>query len=125
MRIQKINNNYSINNNAKSFKGYVNGKYYDDSIINLAKKALKNSNWEKEFRAGRSNLKAYANWHENIEDQGGLATRILGGILSLGTSELLVGGICLLGAALDDTNKTVNEVKDCMIDMLSDGGKGK
>lgn len=125
MRIQRIENNNVMNNkNTKSFKGYVNGKYYEDWIIDMAEKGLKNSNWEKEFRAKRSNLKAYANWHENIEDQGGLTTRVLGGILSFGTTELLVGGLCLLGAATDDTNKVVNKIKDCMIDMLS-GGKGK
>ena len=41
MRIQKINNNYSINNNAKSFKGYVNGKYYDQIYMDILAEEFK------------------------------------------------------------------------------------
>jgi hypothetical protein len=84
----------------------------------MARKALKNPSWEKQFRQERSNLRGYLNWHEAIEDQGGLTTRVLAGILSFGVSEVLAGGICAVGAAMDDTEEVIHQVKNCMIDML-------
>ena len=50
MRIQRIENNNVMNNkNTKSFKGYVNGKYYEDWIIREAKETMHNPNWKDKF----------------------------------------------------------------------------
>ena len=51
MRIQKVENTSVINknHNAKSFKGSVNGKIYEDWIIKEAKEALDNPNWKDKF----------------------------------------------------------------------------
>lgn len=118
MKIQKISANYQIKNNQQNFKGYVNGKYYEDWIIAEAKKALKDKNWEKLFRKERSSFQGYLKWHEAIEEQGGLTTRLLAGALTLGMSEALVGGLCAIGAACNNTNKDISKIKDCMIDLL-------
>ena len=120
-RIENVNTHRISKQNCASFKGYVNGKFYEDHIIDMAKKALKDSNWEKNLRKERSNLNGYLNWHEGTKDQGGLTTRILAAGLSFGLSEVLVGGVCAIGAALDDTDKMISNIKDCMVDLLKSG----
>jgi len=90
VRIEDVSTNFSVS--KQNFRGYVNGRYYEDWIISEAKKALKDTSWEKKFRKQRNLLRGYLNWHENIKDQGGLTTRILMGTLSLGMSEVFVGG---------------------------------
>lgn len=114
MKIQAIKNanntgfqtqNLNKNFNQPSFKGYVNGKFYDDWIIQKAKSALKDPNWEKTFRKNESFGEGYLKWHEIIEDQGGIKTRVLSGILTLGASEVFMAGLCLLVSALHNTEK--------------------
>lgn len=130
MKIQAIKNanntgsqtqNLNKNFNQPSFKGYVNGKFYDDWIIQKAKSALKDPSWEKTFRKNQNYLNEYLKWHEAIEDQGGLKTRVISGIFSFGATEVLMGGLTLIAAAIDDTEKVINNVKDCMIDLLKSG----
>ena len=103
----------SVHNSNTKFKGVVNGRYYADNIIEAAKKAIDNPNWEKEMLAKKSTfLKDYTTAHED------LSTRILAGIVSFGCSELVIAGISALGSLSDDTDEKIAKIKDCMIDLL-------
>jgi len=129
MRVQKITTNYQTKNyqtknNTQSFRGFVNGKYYTDHVISEAKKAMRNPNWQKEIRNEyKEYLKGYVTWHEGIKDQVGATTRALAGILTLGASEVLVAGTAAAAAAANriGVEKRINEIKDCIIDLLESG----
>ena len=111
MRINPIN---TISQTQTNFKGYVNGKYYADSIIDMAKDALKNPKWESELRAKKSTFfKDYTTAHDDD-----LTTRIVAGIVSFGATEAVIAGLSALGAMSDDTEEKIQEIKDCIIDLL-------
>ena len=108
--------NYNRVNKNMQFKGYVNGHYYEDYFIQFAKKCMKNQNWENEMRAKKSTfLKDYLTAHDDD-----LTARILAGIFSFGTTEVVIAGFCALGAASDSTEEDISKVKSCIIDLLQD-----
>ena len=113
------------NKSNQNFKGYVNGKYYEDEIIREAKKALKNPEWRDKFlNAKRTIGESFATWHKREGDD--LAGRILMGIFTLGLTEITWG---LAQVAMDaDDNKHIDrkikKIEECMED-LGDGGTGE
>lgn len=129
MRIQSITNVSNANYQAKkvgknniqpSFQGYVNGNYYKDEIIALAKKYRYSSTWKDELRRMKSDVvNDVATWHEAIKDQGGALTRGLCALLSFGASEVLVGGMAATAGIINNVSieKQINEIAKCMDDL--------
>lgn len=102
-----------------SFKGYVNGKFYRDEIIQKAKKALENPEILKSFKQ-KSLLDTYKTWHE-----GNMATskgeRIALAIFTLGISEVSWTFFGRLNDIMEnkDKQKDLDEILSCMKDLTS------
>ena len=104
----------------QNFKGYVNGNYYKDEIIEKAKEALDNPLWkEKYLRTKASISERVSSWHEEFDEFGGKKGRILLGVLTLGISEVLMNTGIAAGTAMSNSavDKTVNEIEKCMKDL--------
>ncbi len=118
MRIENvrlINTNYV--SKSSSFKGYVNGHYYADSIIEEAKKALNNPHWKDELLQKKVSVgKAISSWHNN--DSAGLPARILFGIASMGLTEVGFGIMSSLDAIRDneEIDDMIHKIEQCMRD---------
>ena len=115
MNIQSINSVYQNNSNKTSFKGYINGNYYTDSIIKASKDALKNSNWEQELLAKRvSFLKQYIDF-----SHGSNLHRVLFAIMSLGMSEFIFAGLYGLNTYINNgiIKETIKDMKHCIKDL--------
>lgn len=116
-------NDFSNKSNSKSisannsFKGYVNGKFYRDEIIQKAKKALDNPEILKAFKQ-KSLLDTYKTWHE-----GNMATskgeRIALAIFTLGISEVSWTFFGRLNDIMEnkDKQKDLDEILSCMKDL--------
>lgn len=119
MRISAVQSIQPYNGNNKNikFQGYVNGKYYKDSIIEKAKAAIKNTNWEAEMLAKKPSFgKDFLHWHGDSS----LAGRIVAAIVSFGTTELMAAGIIAADVATDETDEEISQIKSCMIDLLKE-----
>lgn len=131
MRIQKVENTSVINKNrnAKSFKGYVNGKYYEDWIIKEAKEALDNPKWQDKFLEKKKSVsQSLKTWQDTLDTGGeeeNIATRVFLGVCSLGISEIGFGALGILEDRDENKriDKTISTIKDCIIDILNGGGK--
>ena len=134
MKIQQIGNSNGVNylrtkkdvfsNSSMTFKGYVNGNYYKDSVIKVAKEALRNPDWKREFLEQKElNKKNIYKWHEGLFDDNKTANRILGAVFSLGLSELFFTGIFTANCVVDNAliEKKINEVERCMDDLKAEG----
>lgn len=132
MRIQSITNvsntNYQVkkvgkNNIQPSFQGYVNGNYYKDEIIALAKKYRYSSTWKDELRKGKESIKhAISNWHnEYANDEDGIG-RTITAVTSFGLSELIMNTATGVGAAVKNRKieKMINEIAKCIDDLRYD-----
>lgn len=126
IRIQPItNSNYQnrvVNKNIiqPSFQGYVNGNYYKDEIIELAKKYRFSSTWKDELRKGKESVEhAISNWHhEYADDEDGIG-RAITAVTSFGLSELIMDTATGVGAAVKNRKieKMINEIAKCMDDL--------
>ena len=131
MRIQKVENTSVINKNrnAKSFKGYVNGKYYEDWIIKEAQEALDNPKWQDKFLEKKKSVsQSLKTWQDTLDTGGeeeNIATRVFLGVCSLGISEIGFGALGILEDRDENKriDKTISTIKDCIIDILNGGGK--
>lgn len=134
MKIQQIGNSNGVNylrtkkdvfsNSSMTFKGYVNGNYYKDSVIKIAKEALRNPNWKREFLERKElNKKNIYKWHEGLFDDNETANRILGAIFSLGLSELFFTGLFTANCVVDNAliEKKINEIERCIDDLRGAG----
>ena len=113
--VQLFNRNYL--SKYSTFKGYVNGHYYEDSIIEAAKKAFKNPHWRDELLAKKVSVgKAISSWHNN--DSAGLPARILFGIASMGLTEVGFGIMSSLDAIRDnqEIDDMIQKIERCMRD---------
>ena len=100
-------------NRHPRFNGYVNGKYYDDFVIDTAKRNLNNSKWEQELNEKKITfLKEYL--HAHGDD---LMLRIIAGLVSFGSTEAIMALFCAIPAPTDLTKKRINQVKNCMLDL--------
>lgn len=130
MRIQKVENTSVINKNrnAKSFKGYVNGKYYEDWIIKEAKEAIHNPKWQDKFLEKKKSVsQSLKTWQDTLDTGGeeeNIATRVFLGVCSLGISEIGFGALGILEDRDENKriDKTISTIKDCIIDILNGGG---
>ena len=112
-----------VNKNAKSFKGTVNGKYYEDWIIKEAKEAMHNPNWKDKFLQDKKTVSdSLKTWQDTLDTCGeeeNIATRVILGICSLGISEIGFGALGILEDK--DKNKrideTINTIRDCIEDL--------
>ena len=115
MKITSINStNQNYNCRKPEFKGYVNGKFYTDAVIDAAKDALKNPSWEQELRAKKVTF--FKDYFNTLKDD--RLTRIVGGIVSFGATEVVIAGLSALDTVSDKTEETINQIKNCMIDLL-------
>lgn len=109
--------------NHVSFNGYINGNYYKDDIIALAKKYRYSSDWKQELRTGKETIDhAIENWHNEYgpgSSDDCKAARIITGITSLGLSEVLMGTAVGIGAAVKNRKieKMINEIAKCIDDL--------
>ncbi len=118
MKIYPIQSTF-VNYQKNAFKGYVNGNYYEDKIIDLAQKALKNKNWEKEMKANKVNF--LKNYLTAVEDD--VPLRIWAAIVSFGGTEAVIASLCAAETISDKTEETISSVKNCMIDLLKSKNK--
>ena len=112
-------NNIEHTPDSNTFRGYVNGKFYKDEIIQKAKKALKDPEILKEFKQ-KSFLDTYKTWHEgNMAHSKG--ERIGLAILTLGLSEVSWTLIARLGDISDNikNKKDLDEILSCMSDLIN------
>lgn len=128
MKIQRITINQPTNHqmtNKPSFKGWVNGNYYKDEVIKMAKEALNNPNWKQDLLKNKDDIgKVLSTWHKDLySEQGGGATRFLSGVLSFGLSEVLISGPIAIGCAISNAkiNKLINEIAKCLDDLRRKG----
>ena len=125
MRIQKVENTSVINKNrnAKSFKGSVNGKIYEDWIIKEAKEALGNPNWKDKFLKRKKTVSdSLKTWQDTLDTGGeeeNIATRVILGVCSLGISEIGFGALGILEDRDENKriDKTINKIRDCIEDL--------
>ena len=125
MRIQKVENTSVINknHNAKSFKGSVNGKIYEDWIIKEAKEALDNPNWKDKFLKRKKTVSdSLKTWQDTLDTGGeeeNIATRVILGVCSLGISEIGFGALGILEDRDENKriDKTINKIRDCIEDL--------
>lgn len=124
MKVNAIANVQSYNNKKQpSFNAYVNGKYYADEVVKIAKKAKTDNTWKNKLMERKANyIDEFFNWHKAIEDQGGAKTRVLAGILTLGLSEVMMGTFTTIGTVIDNNQleKMIKDVEDCIIDLQKD-----
>ena len=113
--VQLINRNYV--SKYSTFKGYVNGHYYEDSIIEEAKNAFKNPHWRDELLAKKVSVgRAISSWHNN--SPAGLPARILFGITSLGLTEVGYGIMNSIEAIRnnEEIDDMIHKIEQCMRD---------
>ena len=123
--IRATNSNYGKRNtkteqNEKSFKGYVNGKYYKDEIIKIAEKALEDPKILKQFKR-KNFFETYTTWHDgNMADS--IGERVFLGIFTLGISEISWTFFARLNDIIEnhDNKKNLDEVLKCMKDIIDE-----
>ena len=119
MKIHSLQStNFHSTNANKAFKGYINGKYYRDEIIEKARQAMKNSNWEKEMLSKKAKLSDYF----EIEDLHPVQ-RVAAAVVSFGTTELLAAFATIADVLSDNTEKDIEEIKNCIIDIYRSNNK--
>ena len=128
MKIYAINtfNNYANKDNSKmaqmsqEFKGYVNGKFYKDEVIQKAKQALKQPEILKSFKQ-KSFLDTYKTWHEGTLAES-IRERVTVAILTLGISEISWTLIGRLADVIDNAEKKkmLEEILSCMQDLTDE-----
>ena len=110
---------------STNFKGIVNGKYYDDEIIRMAKQVMKNPSWQKDYNSGRFTLpelvKDYFDSLVNVKNpttwgRYGLA------FVTMGVSELFFAGIVAAGAVGSNLYEDIkmNKIKNCIVDLVNE-----
>lgn len=124
MRIQKIENSNIINkNNMQTFKGFANGRYYDDWIIKEAKEAMNNPDWKDKFIQKKKTVSdSLKTWQDTLDTGGeneNMATRVILGICSLGISEIGFGALGILEDKNENKriDETINKIRNCMDDL--------
>ena len=109
--------------NLIGFNGYVNGHYYKDEIIALAKEYRYKKNWKDVLRSRKESIgEAVSNWHyeyANADDTCPPASRVLMGIFTLGMSEVLMDTTTAISAAVRNSGieKQINEIAKCIDDL--------
>lgn len=131
MRVSGIQStNYFNYSKPQSFKGYVNGNYYKDSIIEQAREALKNPKWKEELRRGKQSIEtAVKEWHYEYCSPGQgdeKLQRIFSGIFTFGLSEVIMGSVAAIETATNNKyiEDTIDEVSRCLADLHHDPNGG-
>ena len=110
---QKSNNNQS--NKSITFKGWVNGRYFENEIIKEAKEAFNNPNWKNNFLKMKTSIaETLTTWHDR--DQAGIGGRIIGAICSLGLTEIGVGIVCTLEDQAENKriDEKIEKIEECI-----------
>ena len=124
-RIEYLNNNNISNNHSKTFKGFVNGNYYKDEIIELAKKYRYSSTWKDDLRKNKETIEhAIANWHDDVvwgagDGEYNKTNRVFLGCFTLGLSEVLMGASSGISAAIKNKKieSMISEIAKCIDDL--------
>lgn len=127
MKINAISASSSLSNNKSkntlldnTFKGYVNGKFYKDEIIEKAKQAVKKPEILKNYKH-KSLLDTYLTWHKgNMAHSTG--ERVTLAVLTLGLSEISWTFFARLGDLEENaTNKKeFEDIISCMQDLANE-----
>lgn len=124
MKIQSVSTNHykkTLPSKTKptfQAKKLVNAKYYEEAIIEKAKKALKNPRWEEQLREKLiSTAEALTSWHR--ESMTGL--RIFTAIATFGVSEAYYGYESIKDACNNNNaiEEEISEIKSCMEDLIA------
>ena len=117
--------NHSFNKNL-SFQGYVNGSFYKDEIITLAKKYQNSSNWKSELRQGKQSVAdAIKTWHHDVtwgstnDETEETMSRVCLGVFTFGIAEALMDLGYGISAAVNNKKieNIINEVAKCIDDL--------
>ena len=112
-----------IKNNMQTFKGFANGRYYDDWIIKEAKEAMNNPDWKDKFIQKKKTVSdSLKTWQDTLDTGGeneNMATRVILGICSLGISEIGFGALGILEDKNENKriDETINKIRNCMEDL--------
>ena len=112
-----------IKNNMQTFKGFANGRYYDDWIIKEAKEAMNNPDWKDKFIQKKKTVSdSLKTWQDTLDTGGeneNMATRVILGICSLGISEIGFGALGILEDKNENKriDETINKIRNCMVDL--------
>ena len=128
MRIQSVSTNHykkTLPSKTKptfQAKKLVNAKYYEEAIIEKAKKALKNPRWEDQLREKLiSTAEALTSWHHHNDMEGMTGLRIFTAIVTFGVSEAYYGYESLEDAYNNNKaiEEDISEIKSCMEDLIA------
>jgi hypothetical protein len=112
--------NAKITQMSPNFKGYVNGKFYRDEIIQKAREAVKEPKVLKAFKK-KSFIDTYKTWHKgNMANS--IGERITLAIFTLGISEIswtLFGRLSDI-AENSQKEKDLDEILNCMHDLANE-----
>jgi hypothetical protein len=102
-----------------SFKAIINGKFYRDEIVKIAREALDNPDILK-FYKKKSFLDTYKNWHNQGMFKSSIGERFAVALFTLGVSEIT----WTLAARLEDMGKNseIEEIFNCMEDIKKASG---
>ena len=133
MQIQAINNqqtSYQFTKTAKkayqpAFTGrIINGNYYTNEIISLAKEYRLSPTWKDELRKGKETIgDAVRTWHYDVPwgDSGEYVgiNRLLAGLFSFGVSEIFMDTASAISAAVNNNRieNKINEIAKCIDDI--------
>ena len=112
-----------IKNNMQTFKGFANGRYYDDWIIKEAKEAMNNPDWKDKFIQKKKTVSdSLKTWQDTLDTGGeneNMATRVILGICSLGISEIGFGALGILEDKNENKriDETINKIRNSMEDL--------
>lgn len=107
----------------QTFKGFANGRYYDDWIIKEAKEAMNNPDWKDKFIQKKKTVSdSLKTWQDTLDTGGeneNMATRVILGICSLGISEIGFGALGILEDKNENKriDETINKIRNCMVDL--------
>lgn len=111
-------------NSNPSFQGYINGNYYKDEIISLAKNYRNNSSWKEELRKNKVSLpNAISNWHNNIswsDEKGSPKTnRFFLAFITAGLGEIIAGIGLGISSIIKNykIEKEINKIDKCLKDL--------
>lgn len=107
----------------QTFKGFANGRYYDDWIIKEAKEAMNNPDQKDKFIQKKKTVSdSLKTWQDTLDTGGeneNTATRVILGICSLGISEIGFGALGILEDKNENMriDEAINKIRNCMEDL--------
>ena len=106
--LSKFSSDFSNRKKNTSFKGYVNGKYYDETVIKLAKRCLGNLEYRKEIQTECTNfLKRYFYTPKDC-----IIPRLIASVGTFGLTEIFIA------ATTQSKISEIKKIRKCLVDLL-------